>query len=137
MKTKTILLFLLVLLPLYTSGQSSKDESAILIACLGQSEIQQIIGPSDRIIVMQHGVSFSFESEILVSEIPVIFLPKSEVNSQGVSSFVVFWRFEINENKSLVEFVYQITDSESLFCEITLIKTDEGWNISNKKMERR
>jgi hypothetical protein len=86
---------------------------------------------------MQHGVSFSFDSEILVNEIPVIFLPKSEVNSQGICSFIVFWRFETNENKSLVEFVHQITDSESLFCEITLIKTDEGWNISNKKMERR
>lgn len=137
MRIKTVFVIMFMLLPLYMSGQSKQDEKEVLEVCLLVPEIQQVIKSTNGIVIMQHGVSFIFDSEIMINDTPVQFLGKSEVNSRGISSFIVFWRFEIRENRSLVEFVYQISNSESLVCEIELIKTADRWNISDKKTERR
>lgn len=146
MKTK-LTLFLLLLMVLSVSGQTTTDREAILQKCIDLPEIQNLLpadatGKPEAIHIMQHAVSFDENMKVTKFGKNLEFLSKDQVYNQNCKAYFRFDRFEINNNTALISFDFEynrnaLTEPGLVKITLNIQKNDTEWIITESKFNWR
>lgn len=127
-------------------GQTADDHSSILQACLDLPELQERYpnnpdGKIAQLHIMQHGVSFDEDTDVLKNGKAPGFYSKQEIKDKGIEAYFLFQEFSYLENTARVAFVYQSKDKNNILVlsvvNLDFKKADDTWVIIGTKVENR
>lgn len=127
-------------------AQTPGDVPMILQKCIDLPDLQQFFPTNNdvrlkQLFVLQHGVSFPANTNVLKSGIKVRFVDKNQLAAENIKSYFLFWKFEIIQNSASVDFIYNFQDSDNLpktfHVVMELQRTGSGWTVSKINTEGR
>lgn len=142
MKKRFTLFFLsFITMPLFMMAQSNDDITRILQKCIDLPELQQNINSFENIYVLQHGVSFPSTTNVTKSGRKVHFINKSQLQTENIQCYFLFWEFKVEANSAHIDFVLKYTDqdneSKTMNYIVDLVYTGQSWNVTKVKTEER
>lgn len=139
MRKKITLLFLMVLfVTIKISAQRPEDMTAILRKCVDLPELQELFtkdsdGNFSQVYVLQHGVSFPTNTNVVKFGKNISFIEKSQLDPEKVKTYFLFWEFTVNNDSAKVDFVLNYIDSTGNPATIRVIlemKSENGnWTV--------
>jgi hypothetical protein len=139
-KIFTLILLLVLAATIKTSAQATGDIAAVLQKCVDLPDIQQFYtkdgdGNHSIVYVLQHGVSFPVNTDVVKFGEKVRFIEKDQLSSQAVDSYFLFWELTIEADSAKADYIYNYPGSDNLptTVHVVLKMQKEGgvWNITN------
>jgi hypothetical protein len=127
-------------------AQAPGDITMILQKCIDLPDLQQFFpvnndGSLKQLYVLQHGVSFPSNTNVLKSGLKVRFVNKNQLAAEEITSYFIFWEFVIDNNSAKVDFIYNFMDADNttkMYHEkLEMRKLGDKWIVSGTKEERR
>ena len=127
-------------------AQAPGDITMILQKCIDLPDLQQFFpvnndGSLKQLYVLQHGVSFPSNTNVLKSGLKVRFVNKNQLAAEEITSYFIFWEFVIDNNSAKVDFIYNLMDADNttkMYHEkLEMRKLGDKWIVSGTKEERR
>jgi hypothetical protein len=143
---KGTMIILFVTAAILTFGQSRQNKAQILQKCIDLPELQQYFpfdhaGNPKQICILQHGVSFPVDLEVSKFGKSILFMDKTQLSDNGITSYFLFWEFKTDQNSAQVDFVYNFINTDNLpriqKVNLELQKNNETWTVSKTNIEER
>ena len=133
MKQFTLVQGFLLLIAIFTLGQTVEDTQSVIQMSIDLDDLQQYYGV-DKIegrkpLVIQNNGVVPTNLNLTKFGEPVQFMTEEELFFYGKEAFLAFERFEISQTRADVEFQYKI---EGLIIKLTFVKADENWTIKKQ-----
>ena len=93
---KILLIFAILLVTVCSRAQNADDMIVILQKCIDLPELQQYFtddsaGSPKQVCILQHGVSFPIDIEVSKFGKTILFMDKTQLSDNGVTSYFLFW----------------------------------------------
>jgi hypothetical protein len=140
-KRFTLFFFFFITTPLFIMAQSNEDIARILQKCIDLPELQQNINSFENVYVLQHGVSFPSTINVTKSGKRVQFITKSQLATENIQCYILFWEFKVEANSAKIDFVLNYSDhgtvSKTIHYLVDMVYTGQTWNVTKVKSEER
>lgn len=144
MKRFSLFFLIIVCLSFSLRGQSSGDMANVLQKCLDLPELeiyysQNTDGSFDQLNIMQHGVSFPVDIQVLKFGKPILLKSKQEIIN-GKTTYFLFYEFTLTPVTARVaySYYYNPADPEAvIIVSLQMEKSADGWSVKQSKIERR